>query len=195
ALESHSPAPLWAAPSSHPQGLGVEILDLRHFSSADLRPLLYKESAEWMRALCWDYSGSAEMVLRYMDAKILPGYAAVESGRVQGFSFFVYEGSKGVIGDLFVDHDSGGGAPQVESTLLKHVLETLQGSPGVHRIEAQLLLHEAGALAAPFLDAGFIKHPRLFMHLPIAPAIAGTGHTNGNGHGHKKNGHVTPEEP
>ena len=72
----------------------MEILDLRHFSSADLRPLLYKESAEWMRALCWDYSGSAEMVLRYMDAKILPGYAAVESGRVHGFSFFVYEGSR-----------------------------------------------------------------------------------------------------
>ena len=56
-----------------------------------------------MRSLCWDYSGSAEMVLRYMDAKILPGYAAVESGRVQGFSFFVYEGSKGVIGDLSAD--------------------------------------------------------------------------------------------
>ena len=85
----------------------MEILDLRHFSSADLRPLLYKESAEWMRSLCWDYSGSAEMVLRYMDAKILPGYAAIESGRVQGFSFFVYEGSKGVIGDLFVDRDAG----------------------------------------------------------------------------------------
>ena len=60
----------------------MEILDLRHFSSADLRPLLYAESAEWMRALCWDYSGSAEMVLRYMDAKILPGYAAVVNGRV-----------------------------------------------------------------------------------------------------------------
>jgi ribosomal protein S18 acetylase RimI-like enzyme len=175
-----------------PQGLGVEILDLRHFSSADLRPLLYKESAEWMRALCWDYSGSAEMVLRYMDAKILPGYAAVESGRVHGFSFFVYEGSKGVIGDLFVDRDAGGTAA-TETTLLKHVLETLQGSPGVHRIEAQLLLHEAGALAAPFLDAGFIKHPRLFMRLPIAPPAPAHGQVNGNGH--KKNGHVTPEEP
>ena len=173
----------------------MEILDLRHFASADLRPLLYKESAEWMRALCWDYSGSAEMVLRYMDAKILPGYAAVESGRVQGFSFFVYEGSKGVIGDLFVDHGAGAETQQVESTLLKHVLETLQGSPGVHRIEAQLLLHEAGALAAPFLDAGFIRHPRLFMRLPIGPATNGNGHGVGNGNGHKKNGHVTPEEP
>src|SRR5207245_3795207 len=47
----------------------VEILDLRHFSSADLRPLLEDEIQVWANALCWDYSGSAEMILRYMDAK------------------------------------------------------------------------------------------------------------------------------
>ena len=42
------------------------------------------------------------MILRYVDAKILPGYAAVDRGRIFGYSFFVYEGSKGVIGDLYV---------------------------------------------------------------------------------------------
>jgi hypothetical protein len=42
------------------------------------------------------------MILRYVDAKILPGYAAVDRGRVFGYSFFVYEGNKGVIGDLYV---------------------------------------------------------------------------------------------
>jgi len=75
----------------------VEILDLRHFSSADLRPLLEGESRVWSRLLSWDYRGSDEMILRYVDAKILPGYAAVERGQVFGYSFFVYEGSKGVI--------------------------------------------------------------------------------------------------
>src|ERR1700704_923604 len=80
----------------------VEILDLRHFSSADLRPLLEEEAALWSRLLSWDYSGSTEMVLRYLDSKILPGYAAVNRGRVLGYAFFVYEASKGVIGDLFV---------------------------------------------------------------------------------------------
>ena len=80
----------------------MEILDLRHFSSVDLRPLLEDETQVWSRLLSWDYSGSAEMILRYVDAKILPGYAAVDRGRVFGYSFFVYEGSKGVIGDLYV---------------------------------------------------------------------------------------------
>ena len=50
----------------------LEILDLRHFSSGDLRPLLDEEIAVWAKLLSWDYSGSAEMILRYVDARILP---------------------------------------------------------------------------------------------------------------------------
>jgi len=38
------------------------------------------------------------MILRYVDSKILPGYAAVDRGRIFGYAFFVYEGNKGVIG-------------------------------------------------------------------------------------------------
>src|SRR6266478_4586422 len=154
------------------RSLQVEILDLRHFSSADLRPLLEDEIREWSRVLSWDYSGSAEMILRYVDAKILPGYAAIERGRIVGYAFFVYEGSKGVIGDLFVAN--GGRLPdphEVESCLLLHVIETLQQSPGIHRVEAQLLVHEAGVVARPFVEQGFQRHPRLFMVLPLGDAV------------------------
>jgi ribosomal protein S18 acetylase RimI-like enzyme len=152
----------------------VEVLDLRHFSSSDLRELLQHEVQTWSTLLSWDYSGSAEMILRYVDSRILPGYAAVERGRIIGYAFFVYEGNKGVIGDLYVGN---GRAPQeqrqTESRLLLHVIETLQQSPGIHRIEAQLLAHEAGAVVGPFLEQGFSRHPRLFMVLPLnqPPAI------------------------
>ncbi len=146
----------------------MEILDLRHFSSVDLRPLLDDETQLWSRLLAWDYSGSAEMILRYVDAKILPGYAAVDRGRVFGYSFFVYEGSKGVIGDLYVMNGTRlPDAHQVEIRLLTHVIETLQQSPGIHRVEAQLLAHEANAVSRPFLDTGFQRHPRLFMVLGL----------------------------
>jgi ribosomal protein S18 acetylase RimI-like enzyme len=145
----------------------VEILDLRHFSSADLRPLLEQESQVWSRLLAWDYSGSAEMILRYVDAKILPGYAALERKKVWGYAFFVYEGNKGVIGDLFVANNSGDSAFELEQRLLTHVIETLQQSPGIHRVEAQLLVHDTGVVAAPFLAQGFHRHPRLFMVLPL----------------------------
>ncbi len=149
----------------------LEILDLRHFSSVDLRPLLEDETQLWSRLLSWDYSGSAGMILRYVDAKILPGYAAVDRGRVFGYSFFVYEGSKGVIGDLYVTNGSRlPNAREVELKLLTHVIETLQQSPGIHRVEAQLLAHEANAVARPFLETGFQRHPRLFMVLTLGKA-------------------------
>ena len=147
----------------------MEILDLRHFSSADLRPLLEEEIAAWGNLLAWDYGQSAEMILRYMEAKILPGYAAIERGSIFGYSFFVYEQSKGVIGDLFV-HDGARTANrvEVEERLLTHVIETLQQSPGIHRVEAQLLPHETGEVARPFLAQGFSRHPRVFMNFEIA---------------------------
>src|SRR5579864_3593330 len=147
----------------------VEILDLRHFSSVDLRPLLDDETQVWSRLLSWDYTSSSDMILRYVDAKILPGYAAIDRGRIFGYAFFVYEGSKGVIGDLFVTNGQRlPEAREVEARLLAHVIETLQQSPGVHRVEAQLLVHEAGILARPFVDQGFRRHPRLFMTMPLS---------------------------
>ena len=149
----------------------MEILDLRHFRSADLRSLMEEEGAVWSRELDWDYGPSAEMILRYLDARILPGYAAVEEGNLAGYTFFVYEGSKGIIGDLFV-RPQAGAQPAANGTslgeqLLGHVIETLQNSPGIHRIEAQLLPHPAGSLARPFTQAGFTRHPRLFMNLAL----------------------------
>ncbi|HKD85282.1 MAG TPA: GNAT family N-acetyltransferase [Terriglobales bacterium] len=144
----------------------VEILDLRHFSSVDMRPLLEEEVEVWGTQLSWDYRSSADMILRYVDAKILPGYAAVERGHVVGYSFFVYEGGKGVVGDLFVSLRRGD-ARLIEVQMAEHVIETLQQSPGIHRVEAQLLTHLAGDLASVFSLAGFHRFRRLFLTLPL----------------------------
>src|SRR5213075_1163017 len=51
--------------------------------------------------------------------------------------------------------------------LLTHVIETLQQSPGIHRVEAQLIAHDANVVSRPFLETGFQRHPRLFMVLTI----------------------------
>jgi len=156
----------------------MEILDLRHFSSADLRPLLEDEIATWGRLLSWDYATSAEMILRYMDAKILPGYAAIERGNIFGYSFFVYEQNKGVVGDLFVrDNGRSPDRHEVEERLLTHVIETLQQSPGIHRVEAQLLAHCTGEVSRPFLQQGFSRHPRVFMNFDIAKHAQALSHT------------------
>lgn len=151
----------------------MEVLDLRHFSSVDLRPLMQDEVQMWSRLLSWDYAASADMILRYVDSRILPGYAAVERGKIMGYAFFVYEGNKGVIGDLFIaDGRELQEQQSMEARLLTHVIETLQQSPGIHRVEAQLLVHESGRVMEPFVQQGFHRHPRLFMTLPLREAAS-----------------------
>lgn len=148
----------------------MEILDLRQIRSRDLDPLLDEENRLWHDQLLWDYSSSAEMIRRFVDARALPGYAAVEEGRPVGYSFFVYEDTKGLIGNLFVSRPFSGGT---ESELLTHVIETMQASPGVRRIEAQLMTFGSSSLDQTFRREHFRAYSRLFMmaDLPTAAAL------------------------
>jgi ribosomal protein S18 acetylase RimI-like enzyme len=164
-----------------------ELLDLRHFSAGSLRPLLDEESRVWSERLHWDYRGSAELLLQYLDSRVLPGYVAVENGRIVGYVFCVYEGHKAVIGDVFgLPRESGadpqttqesggrsGGDPGIEvrSELLLRLLEMLKNTPGVTRIESQLLLHPHGSHQQLFEDAGFEVHERIFMEWPLQPSL------------------------
>jgi len=145
--------------------LQLEILDLRHFSAASLRPLLEEEARVWSQRLEWDYRPSANLLLQYLDSRILPGYVAVENGRISGYVFCVYEDRKAVIGDVFaiVPQHVESTSADVGEKLLICLIEMLQHSPGVDRIESQLLLHPHGELVAPFRAAGFGIHQRLFM--------------------------------
>jgi ribosomal protein S18 acetylase RimI-like enzyme len=153
--------------------LQLEILDLRHFSAASLRPLLDAESRVWSQRLEWDYRPSANLLLQYLDSRVLPGYVAVENGRVTGYVFCVYEDHKAVIGDVFatIPQQVDSSATEVELSLLRSLLELLQNSPGIDRIESQLLLHPHGQLAPVFGDAGFKIYKRLFMRRDLVAYI------------------------
>jgi ribosomal protein S18 acetylase RimI-like enzyme len=141
----------------------MEVLDLRHFGAAQMTPLLRDEAVRWERRLKWDYSKSIELLLEYLDGRVLPGFVAVRDGRVLGYTFGVLEGAKAVIGDAYAFGETEGESNPVCETLLQHLIEMLQATPGVERVESQLLMFPAGALAGPFFSRGFRAHPRLFM--------------------------------
>ena len=145
-----------------------EVLDLRHFSAVTMRPLLEAESRVWSERLHWDYRGSADLLLQYLDSRVLPGYVAVENGRVTGYVFCVYEGHKAVVGDVFA-LESLPSPWEVRDELLRHLLEMLRHSPGISRVESQLLLHPHGSHHRVFEEAGFEVHERIFMEWPLEP--------------------------
>jgi GNAT superfamily N-acetyltransferase len=141
----------------------LEVLDLRHFSAAQLQPLLLDEADRWQRRLFWDYSGSTSVLLKYLDSRVLPGFVALRRGRIAGYAFAVFEAAKAVLGDVYAFGEGEGPQNPVCDTLLTHLLEMLQAAPGVDRIESQLLMFPAGALSQPFAERGFLACPRLFM--------------------------------
>src|ERR1700761_945037 len=141
----------------------LEILDLRHFSARQLRPLLEDEAGVWKRRLRWHYESSSELLLQYLDSRILPGFVALDRGRVCGFTFCVYEGHKAVIGDAYAVASEAGQALQIVEKLLGQLLDLLLHAPDVDRIESQMLLYDMGVIDGIFRTAGFEIYPRLFM--------------------------------
>lgn len=150
----------------------AEILDLRQFRPGQLESLLAAECEEWRRDLLWDYAGSLDLIRQYIGARILPGYVLADGTpqrpRPRGYGFFVYETHKGLIGDLFVGPSFRSGQRAEERRILEHMIETLTATPGLHRIEAQLMAFQPEELAPTFASQHFRAYRRLFLHLDLA---------------------------
>lgn len=163
-----------------------EIRDLRLYGSAALRPLLERESELWRARLNWEYMGSARLLLEYLDARSLPGFVALEQGEILGYVFCVYEAHKAVIGNVFApprvigDWSVADTPPrhEVERLLLEQAVTLLTHSPGVDRVETQLLLHPAGEFGATLAEHGFQRSERLYLERILRRTPMHTSQTN-----------------
>ena len=146
-------------------GLAFEIIDIRRFESKEFSVLIEAESRAWNERMCWDFAASARIINACLRDKRLSGYALVDGGKVRGYCFFFYDGEKGIIGDLFMHPELAGQGHERE--LLDSTLETLLGTPGLRRIEAQLPHYEREELEPCFLPRGFRGFLRRFMMLRL----------------------------
>jgi len=153
--------------ASVPVASEIEVLDVRHFSARQLRPLLEREAEMWRDRLRWDYRSSIELLLQYLESRILQGFVALDRGRVCGYTFCVYEGAKAVIGDAFATGHRTMSDADATRALLAPTLELLRHTPGVERVESQLLLFDAGEFADLFSGPEFTIFPRLFLECDL----------------------------
>jgi ribosomal protein S18 acetylase RimI-like enzyme len=145
--------------------LASEIIDLRRLEAGDFAPLLEAEGHAWGDRLHWDYAPAARVISACLADKRLHGYALVNGRRVDGYSFYVCEGEKGLIGDCYVADPAARSADIFR--LLESVLETLMAWPGVRRVEAQLPHFSAEDLEPCFVRHGFRTYVRRFMLLNL----------------------------
>jgi len=147
--------------------LPLEILDLRHFQARDLATLLEEEGRIWADRLRWDFHSSGEIVRRYLDLRALSGYALLDGQVPVGYCYYVHEEHKVLIGDLFVSAPYRTQANQ--HRLLAQTVETARHTPGVRRIEAQLMMLESAALDRLYPPSELAVFERNFM---LADSIA-----------------------
>src|SRR5258708_23449941 len=145
------------------------IVDLRNVTAADMAPLLDEEAVVWRAALDWDFEPSAELVRRFVGMQALNGFALLEGERTIGYTYYIREEKKGLIGDLYVcERDR---TVDRENALIEATLEALWRSPGVRRVEAQLLLLEAPLKRKVPFASRFKPYPRRFLEAPAGQVL------------------------
>ena len=148
----------------------MQIIDLRQANSRSLEALFQEEARHWREELHWDYRSSINLIRKFVDARSLGGYVAIENGEPAGYGFYVIEDHKGLIGGLFVS--SKHAQPPVTQKLLTEMLAALRGAPYLQRIEAQLMPFGT-ELDPTFLSKHLRLHTRQFMLLRLADAKLG----------------------
>src|SRR5437879_276044 len=143
-----------------------ELTDLREIPAHLLDPLIEEEIAAWRRDLDWDFRPSADLVRRFVELQSLSGYALLQGSRVAGYSYYVCEEGKGLIGDLYVR--AAQRTVENENALIEAVLDAMWRTPGVRRVESQLMM-----LSAPFgrpvpFPERFHSYPRCFLEASLA---------------------------
>ena len=127
--------------------------------------LLEEEAQNWERMLDWDFRPSAGLVRRFVDMQALTGFALLVNGRLVGYSYYVCEERKGLIGDLYVMNDFA--SVGNEMSLLTAVLDSLLKAPFVGRVESQLMMLRNGAHIPPPYRRHLRTHRRNFMELNL----------------------------
>jgi len=145
-------------------GTSMNIVDLRQTSVRQLEPLLEEEASHWRDELHWDYRGALDLIKRFLEAHALCGSVAFENGTPAGYSFYVLEEQKGLIGGLYVSNKYQ--QATIGRRLLEEMLFTMRAVPQLSRIEAQLMPF-GGPVDAPLLEQGFHLYTRQFMLLDL----------------------------
>lgn len=151
----------------------TQTLDLRSVDLVSLAPVLDEQIASWKTLLDWDFTTSANLVRRFVQMHALNGYAIVASahpGKIVGYSYYVCEDAKGLIGDLYILQQHR--TVENENLLLQSLLDDIWQTPGVRRVEAQLLmLTDTPKRRVPYQN-WFQSFPRFFLEAPATSRLA-----------------------
>ena len=142
------------------------VIELRQLRVDDLEAMLHEEIMTWREKLDWDFHGSADLVRRFVQMQALSGYGLAVANRIVGYTYYVCEERKGLVGDLYVMQQYR--CAEYENLLLGPVLDALRQTPFVKRVESQLMMLTSPLARQLPLGRKAQMFPRNFMMTPRA---------------------------
>jgi ribosomal protein S18 acetylase RimI-like enzyme len=140
---------------------------------AALEQLFDEECAEWIELLKWDYKGASMLIRDVARQRQLSGLVAVSGNATVGFAYYLIEGRRCSIGDVYVSRPWRGMG--IDRDMAEAVLDKIDQVGRVRRIESQCVgvgNHDADLL---FQARGFERLERSYMLAEVAsqdPSIA-----------------------
>jgi ribosomal protein S18 acetylase RimI-like enzyme len=144
----------------------LKCIPISHLDGDLILPLMEEEEKVWMSDLRWDYSPVQQILLTFIKRKLLPGYVAIAGEKeLIGYTYFLINQAKGIIGALFVS--KLGQSQEAVEELLSLAIACLKDSQNIKRVEAQIMPFNNVNLTATFTQHGFGYYPRYYLNLDL----------------------------
>ena len=138
---------------SFPEPVALEEIELDQ-----MEELLEEEIGQYLHWYRWDFTGTAKLVRQLVATHSLAGIALLEGARVVGYSYFVIDQYKALIGDAFVRERWGNA--ENERLLMASTVEAIRRYPQVRRLESQPMM-----LRYVYSHPGADRYERIFLDL------------------------------
>lgn len=141
------------------------IIPLADASAAELDALFEEQCREWLSLLRWDYSAPSRMIRDVLAEGDLLGFAACVDGQYAGLGFYVVEGNRVSIGDIYVSRQWRGIG--VDSLIVEAMIEEIDRLTRIRRIESQCVHIGNDGAGEMFESLGFHQCDRRFMMIHL----------------------------
>jgi len=143
----------------------LKYIPLSCLDEALLQPLMEDEERMWKADLDWDYTPIRQVLVAFIKQKLLPGYVAIADSKALGYTYFLINQSKGVIGALYAM--SAAHSQEAIDELLSLSISCLKDIQNIKRIEAQIMPFHHLNIASAFTRNGFNQRKRYYLDLDL----------------------------
>ena len=141
--------------------LDLKYLPISYSDPSTLFSLMEEEENAWMRDLGWDYAPIRKILTSFIKQNLLPGYVALDGQEAIGYTYFLMNGAKGIVGSVFIRNTEF--SREVADELLSLSISGLKDSPRIRRVEAQIMPFNNLNFTDIFVRNGFSNYSRFYL--------------------------------